>query len=58
MSAVFASVPEILIVLVLAVSWLIPIAVAIWIVVTLYRLRAGQQAILAKLNALERRLAP
>ena len=51
-------VPEILILLVLVVSWVIPIAVAIWIVVTLYRLRAGQQTILTKLEAIERRLAP
>jgi hypothetical protein len=50
-------VPEILILLVLAVSWVIPIAVAVWIVVTLYRLRSGQQTILAKLDAIERRLA-
>ena len=58
MNSVPIGVPEILILLVLVVSWLIPIAVAIWIVVTLFRLRGGQQTILAKLEAIERRLSP
>ena len=51
-------IPELVILLLLSLTWVIPVAVAIWIVVTLYRLRAGQQTILAKLDALERRLSP
>ena len=58
MDIVPIGVTEMLILLVLVVSWLVPIAVAVWIVVTLHRLRTGQQTILSKIDALERRLSP
>lgn len=49
-------IPELLIVLVILVSWLVPVAAAIWAVVTLHRLKTGQDGIRARLDAIERHL--
>jgi len=49
-------VPELMIVLVMGLFWAIPIAFAVWLVATLRRLRAGQQAVQLKLEAIERLL--
>ena len=51
-------VPELLIVLVMAVMWVLPVAAAVWVILTLNRLPSGQQAIQAKLDAIERLLKP
>ena len=49
--------PEILILLMMSVFWVIPLVAAVWALVTLYRVRRDQEAMLTKLNAIERRLA-
>lgn len=38
------------------VVWLLPLGAAVWALVTLSRLRNGQQELLAKMASLERRL--
>ena len=50
-------VPELLIVLVVSGFWLIPVAVAVWVVLTLNRLRNDQQAIRASLESIQRTLS-
>ena len=49
-------VPELLMVVLLAVFWLVPLAAGVWALVTLHRLRAGQDALRSKLDAIERLL--
>jgi hypothetical protein len=49
-------VPELMIVLVIGLFWAAPIAAAVWVVVTLRRIRAGQQAVQVKLDTIERLL--
>ncbi len=49
-------VPELLIVLMLSAFWLIPLAAGIWALVTLNRLRVGQDAVRSKLESIERLL--
>jgi hypothetical protein len=49
-------VPELLVILMIAALYLIPIAAALWALVTLQRLRAGQQAVQVKLDTIERLL--
>jgi TRAP-type C4-dicarboxylate transport system permease small subunit len=49
-------IPELAIVLVIAMYWAVPIAFGIWVFVTLRRIRAGQQAVEVKLEAIERLL--
>lgn len=49
-------VPELIIILLLMVTWVVPVAVAVWMVVTLHRLRAGQRAVELKLDTIERLL--
>lgn len=47
--------PELMIVMLLSLAaWVIPIAAGVWVLVTLNRIRANQQAIMAKLDAIER----
>lgn len=50
-------VPELLIVLMVSGFWLIPVAVAVWVVLTLNRLRNDQQAIRASLESIQRTLS-
>jgi len=40
--------------MVAALFWVIPIALAVWVVITLRKIRAGQQAVQVKLDAIER----
>lgn len=49
-------VPELLIVLMLGVVWVLPVAAAIWALVMLYRVRTEQQAVRVKLDAIEQLL--
>jgi hypothetical protein len=48
--------PELIILLVVGAFWIIPIAAAIWALMTLHRIRAGQQAVQLKLDTIERLL--
>ena len=48
--------PELLVVLMIGVFWLVPLAAAVWALVTLHRIRTGQQAIEIKLETIERML--
>lgn len=50
-------IPELVIAVLILVSWLVPLAAAIWVVVTLQRLKTGQDDIRARLGAIERLLA-
>jgi hypothetical protein len=49
-------IPELMIILVIGAFWAIPAAAAIWALMTLNRLRAGQQAIQQRLDTIERLL--
>jgi len=49
--------PELLIVLVIAVGSLLPIALAVWAIVTLERVRKGQRNIESRLEELSRQLS-
>jgi hypothetical protein len=49
-------VPELIIILVLGLVYLIPIVAAIWALVTLQRIRSGQEVIRLRLEMLERTL--
>jgi hypothetical protein len=48
--------PEIIIIVVLAIFWLIPIAAGIWTLITLQRIRSGQEVIRLRLEVMERML--
>lgn len=47
---------SIVVLLSVLVMWVLPLGAAVWALVTLSRLRTGQQELLAKLARLERRL--
>ena len=49
-------VPELLIILLISAVWIVPIAAGIWALVTLHRVRVGQDAVRAKLESIERLL--
>ena len=49
-------VSEFLILLVIMVSWVVPLVAAVWAIVTLYRVRRDQETMLMKLDAMEKRL--
>ena len=49
-------IPELIILLVVAAFWVIPVAAAIWAIVTLKGIRASQQAVQLKLDTIERLL--
>ena len=49
-------IPELMILLVLVMSWAVPIAIAVWMVVTLRRIRIDQRAVQLKLDTIERLL--
>ena len=49
-------VPELLVILMASVVWLVPVAAGIWVLVTLHRVRVGQDAVRAKLESIERLL--
>jgi type IV secretory pathway VirB3-like protein len=48
--------PELIILLTVSMIWAVPLAVAVWAVVTLSRLRTDQQAMKATLESIERDL--
>jgi len=48
--------PELIIMSVIGLYWVIPVSFAIWVIVTLRRIRAGQQAVQMKLESIERLL--
>ena len=48
--------PELLMVLVFVILWIIPIAAAAWALYTLQRIRSGQEVIRLRLELLERTL--
>ena len=48
--------PELLIVMVVALFSLLPLVLAVWAVVTLQRVREGQRSIESKLDALARQI--
>jgi type IV secretory pathway VirB3-like protein len=50
-------IPELLIILVISGFWLIPVAAAVWVVLTLNRLRNDQQAIRASVESIQRTLS-
>ena len=45
--------PELLLVLIVGATWLIPIAAGVWALITLQRLRTGQDALQRKLDAIQ-----
>ena len=47
-------VAELVIVMIVGMYWAIPIAFAIWMMITLRKIGAGQQAVQTKLEAIER----
>jgi hypothetical protein len=49
-------IPELIIILVFSGIGLLPIAVAVWAIVVLNRVRAGQEVLQAKLDNIERLL--
>ncbi len=49
-------IPELLILPLILLVWVLPIAVAVWAIVTLHRIRASQLEMQGKLNALEQLL--
>jgi hypothetical protein len=48
--------PEILVILMILVTWLVPLAAGVWAIVTLHKVRIGQDALRAKLDVIERLL--
>jgi hypothetical protein len=48
--------PELIILFIISAAWVVPLAVAVWVVVTLNRIRTDQQGMKAKLESIERDL--
>ena len=48
--------PELLVGFILGLFWLVPIAAAVWALITLNRIQMGQQAIDVRLETIERLL--
>lgn len=48
-------VPELSILLVMGIFWLVPVVAGVWALVTLSRIRAGQDEVLRRLAAIEQR---
>lgn len=44
---------ELVVVLVMAIFWLVPMAAGVWAIITLQQLRTGQHAVQTKLEAIE-----
>lgn len=49
-------VPELVIAVVVLITWLVPLVAAVWVVVTLHRLKRGQEDLRAKLDTIERQV--
>ena len=56
MNSSIVGIPELMILLVIAGYWALPLAAAIWVIVTLKRIRASQQSLQLKLDTIERLL--
>jgi hypothetical protein len=56
MNSSMFGIPELMILLVIAGYWALPLAAAIWVIVTLKRIRASQQSLQLKLDTIERLL--
>ena len=54
MDAVSFGMPELLIILALGVFWVLPVAASLWALLTLHRIRTGQQAIGVQLESIVR----
>jgi hypothetical protein len=54
----FASIgaPELIVILVIGLIYVVPIAAAVWVIVTLHRIRAAQQLMDTRLETIERLL--
>jgi hypothetical protein len=48
--------PELVIMFIALFLWAIPVAAGVWALVTLHRIRSGQQAVQTKLDTIERLL--
>ena len=48
--------PELVVVLFIGIFWVLPLAAGVWALVTLHRIRTGQQALQVKLDTIERLL--
>jgi hypothetical protein len=48
--------PELLVITMIGVFWVIPVAAGVWALFTLHRIHTGQQALHAKLDTIERLL--
>jgi len=49
-------IPELFVVLIIGVTWVVPLAAAVWALITLYRIRATQEDMRQKLDGLARLL--
>jgi len=49
-------IPELIVIFVVGLVWVIPVAAAVWGLVTLQRIRVEQQAVQVKLDTIERLL--
>jgi hypothetical protein len=49
-------VPELIVILVIGSFYVIPVAAAVWAVMTLQRIRRGQESIVVRLETIERLL--
>jgi hypothetical protein len=47
-------VPELLVVFMIGLVWVVPVAACVWALVTLHRIRATQEEMSRKLDAVER----
>ncbi|OFW03244.1 MAG: hypothetical protein A3H96_19275 [Acidobacteria bacterium RIFCSPLOWO2_02_FULL_67_36] len=48
--------PELLVILLIGLFWLVPAGAAVWALVTLHQIRTGQQAMAIRLEKIERLL--
>jgi hypothetical protein len=48
--------PELFILLTMGIFWLIPLAAAVWALITLHRIRGGIDTMVARLESIERAL--
>jgi hypothetical protein len=49
-------IPELLVITMIGVFWVIPLAAGVWALFTLHRIHMGQQALHAKVDTIERLL--
>ncbi len=49
-------IPELVVLAMMLVLWIVPLAIGVWALLTLHRVRMGQVAVQAKLESIERLL--